>query len=108
MVEYTLNFDAVFQALSDGTRRDVLSRVLRGDLTISELAARYRLTFAAVAKHVDVLFKAGLVRKRRIGREQVVTANDETVRETAALLQSYEKLWTERFTRLNDFLDQEE
>lgn len=108
MVEYSLDFDAVFGALRDGTRRDMLSRVMQGDLTISELAGRYALTFAAVAKHVDVLLKAGLVLKRRQGREQVITGNDATLRQATALLQTYEKLWTERFSRLDDFLEQEE
>lgn len=107
MVEYSLDFDAVFGALRDGTRRDMLARVLRGDLTISELAAQYKLTFAGVAKHVDVLLKAKLVLKRRHGREQVITGNDEAVRQTTALLQAYEKLWVERFDRLDQFLEEE-
>src|SRR6185369_15745686 len=107
MVEYTLDFDAVFGALRDGTRRDMLARVLQGDLTISALAARYKLTFAGVAKHVEVLLKAKLVLKRRQGREQVITGNDEAVRQTTALLQAYEKLWVERFDRLDQFLEEE-
>jgi DNA-binding transcriptional ArsR family regulator len=108
MVEYSLDFDAVFGALRDGTRRDMLARVMKGDLTISELASRYALTFAAVAKHVEVLLKAHLVLKRRQGREQVITGNDATLRQTTALLQTYENLWTQRFSRLDDFLEQEE
>jgi DNA-binding transcriptional ArsR family regulator len=108
MVEYTLNFDAVFGALSDPTRRDLLVRVLKEDLTISELAGRYALTFAGVAKHVDVLLKARLVNKRRQGREQVVSGNGAAVRETTALLQAFEALWSARFDRLEEFLEQEE
>ena len=107
MVEGSLDFDRVFQALGDGTRRDVLFRVLQGGLTISELAARYQMTFAGVAKHVEVLFKAGLVRKQRQGREQWVTANSQTVQQTAALLDSYEQLWRGRLGRLDNFLEQE-
>ena len=107
MVEYSLDFDSIFQALSDGTRRDLLFRVLQGDLTISELATHYRMTFAGVAKHIDVLFKAGLILKRRRGREQLVTANNEAVQATAALLQSYERLWRQRFERLDELLEQE-
>lgn len=108
MVEYTPDFDAVFGALADPTRRDMLTRVLQGDLTITELARRYSLTFAGVAKHLEVLVRAQLVTKRKQGREQVVSGNEATVRETTALLQTYEKLWTERFDRLDAFLEQEE
>jgi DNA-binding transcriptional ArsR family regulator len=108
MVEYSLDFDAVFGALRDGTRRDMLARVMKGDLTISELAERYRLTFAAIAKHVDVLLKARLVFKRRQGREQIITGNDAAIHATTELLRTYEQLWTERFGRLDEFLEQEE
>lgn len=86
----------------------MLTRVLQGDLTITELARRYSLTFAGVAKHLEVLVRAQLVTKRKQGREQVVSGNEATVRETTALLQTYEKLWTERFDRLDAFLEQEE
>ena len=108
MVEYQLNFNAVFGALSDPTRRDMLARVMQGDLTITELASRYALTFAGVAKHVEVLLKARLVLKRKQGREQVITGNDATIRETTAVLQTYDKLWTQRFDRLGAFLEEEE
>src|SRR5262245_13635753 len=108
MVEYLLDFDAVFGALRDGTRRDMLARVMKGDLTISALAERYAMTFAAVAKHVEVLLKARLVLKRKQGREQVITGNDETIRQTTALLKTYEDLWTGRLDRLDAFLEQEE
>jgi len=107
MVEYELNFDAVFGALADPTRRDILTRVLRGDLTIGELARDYALTFAGVAKHVEVLVRAQLVTKQRRGREQWVTGNDEAVRQTAALLATYEALWTARFQRLDQYLEEE-
>ena len=107
MVEYALNFDAVFGALSDGTRRDILTRVLQGDLIISELASGYALTFAAVAKHVSVLQKAGLVLKRRQGREQVISGNGAAIRQTTDLLQTYETLWTRRYERLDQLLKEE-
>jgi len=107
MVEYSINFDAVFGALSDGTRRDMLTRVMRGDQTISELASRYSITFAGVSKHVGVLLRAQLVSKKRRGREQVITGNDQTIRQTMTLLWDYEKLWTERFDRLDQFLKEE-
>jgi len=55
-----------------------------------------------------VLFKAQLIRKRRQGREQVISGNDAAVRETAALLQAYEGLWIQRYQGLQDLLNEED
>ena len=63
--------DALFHGLSDRTRRDILRRVLAGEHSVTALAAEYDMSFAAVQKHVAVLQKAGLLTKRRNGREQL-------------------------------------
>ena len=60
--------DALFQALADRTRRDIVRRVAGEELSVSGLAADYDMSFAAVQKHVAVLERAGLVTKRRVGR----------------------------------------
>ena len=62
----------LFRALADGTRRDILARSLTETPSVSDLAARYDMTFAAVQKHVAVLERAGLIHKRpKIGRAHV-------------------------------------
>lgn len=104
MVEYILDFNAIFRALSDDKRRDMLSRLLSGAKTISELASHYSLTFAGVAKHLEVLSTARLIVKTRQGREQVITPNSQALRQTMELLQSYESLWVDRFDRLDVLL----
>ncbi len=104
MVEYTLDFNLVFRALSDETRRDLLSRVLAGERTITELAGKYSMSFAAVAKHLGVLTKAGLIVKRKEGREQVIVAKAEAISQITQLMNEYEKIWTNRFDRLEDIL----
>lgn len=104
MVEYTLDFDLVFQALSDSTRRDILQRVLANEQRITDLAKQYSMSFAGVAKHLDVLVRAKLITKHKKGREQVITANADTVNQTVKLLQQYEKIWVERFNNLDTFL----
>jgi DNA-binding transcriptional ArsR family regulator len=58
MVEYTLDLDNIFFSLADPTRRDILKRVSAKDLSISEIADPYHLTFAAISKHIKVLEKA--------------------------------------------------
>ncbi|RAF60523.1 ArsR family transcriptional regulator, partial [Burkholderia multivorans] len=62
--------DAIFQALADRTRRDIVRRVAVEGLSVSELASSYDMSFAAVQKHVAVLERAGLVTKERVGRSQ--------------------------------------
>ena len=96
--------DRLFGALADATRRDILARVMDADASVSELAARYRMSFAAVQKHVAVLERAGLVNKRRDGRAQRVAGNPETVRRANRLLEHFEQIWQARVGRLDDLL----
>ena len=104
MVEQSLQYDLIFRALADGTRRDMLWRVLEGEQRLTDLAAKYSMSLAAVAKHLEVLRKAGLVHKAKHGREQVVTADAQSIQRTIRLLQEYEKLWTARLDRLDNLL----
>jgi DNA-binding transcriptional ArsR family regulator len=83
--------DAIFKSFADSTRRDILRRVCKSDLTISEIAQPYDMSFAAIAKHVAVLEKGRLVSKRRRGKEQVISANPRTMTTAAAHLQGYER-----------------
>jgi DNA-binding transcriptional ArsR family regulator len=67
--------EALFHALADRTRRDIMRRVLAGEHSVSVLAVKYQMSFAAVQKHVVVLEKAGLLTKRRSGREQLASGD---------------------------------
>jgi DNA-binding transcriptional ArsR family regulator len=96
--------DRVFAALADRTRRDIVTRVLREEASISSLARRYEMSFAAVQKHVAVLERAGLVRKERRGREQIVRGDVDTVRAAARVLDRYEELWSGRVGRMAQLL----
>jgi DNA-binding transcriptional ArsR family regulator len=96
--------DSLFGALADRTRRDILTRVMSADASVSELAARYEMSFAAVQKHVAVLERAGLVTKRRDGREQRVAGNPEAVRRANSLLERFEQIWQARISQLDDLL----
>lgn len=96
--------DRLFHALADATRRDIVRRVVAGEHSISDLARHYPMSMTAVQKHVAVLERAGLVVKRRQGREQLVSGNIETVRQAAALLDQLELLWRARLERFGDLL----
>lgn len=99
--------DAFFHALADRTRRDILRRVLAGEHSVTALAAQYDMSFAAVQKHVAVLEKAGLISKRRQGREQLASGEVEAVRSVASMLTELEDVWRGRIARIDDLLSEE-
>ena len=96
--------DRIFHALADATRRDIVAVVLHGEQSVSDLARRYPMSFAAVQKHVAVLERAGLVTKQRHGREQRVRGDVTALREAHRLLDQLELLWRERLGRIEDIL----
>lgn len=96
--------DALFHALADRTRRDILRRVLVDEQSVSALAANYDMSFASVQKHVAVLERSGLVSKRRHGRERLAQGEVETVRSVASMLAELETLWRGRIARIDDLL----
>ncbi|MBV1850021.1 ArsR/SmtB family transcription factor [Catellatospora tritici] len=96
--------DAFFQALADRTRRDIMRRVLAGEHSVSAVAAKYGMSFAAVQKHVAVLEKAGLLTKRRSGREQLVSGEVEAVRSVASMLAELEQIWRGRVARIDELI----
>jgi DNA-binding transcriptional ArsR family regulator len=98
------DFDRMFGALADATRRDIVRRAIDGEQGILELAGHYPMSFAAVQKHVAILERAGLVTKERIGRRKVVRANLEGVQVVRRLLEQYEALWRGRIDRMADLL----
>ena len=100
------DFDRVFGALADGTRRDILRRAVDAEEGVAELASHYPMSFAAVQKHVAVLERAGLVSKHRTGRRKVVRTNLEGLRVARRLLDRYEDLWRERVERMTQLISE--
>jgi DNA-binding transcriptional ArsR family regulator len=96
--------DRIFRALADATRRDIVRRTLAGEATVSELAASYDMSFAAVQKHVAVLEGAGLVSKQARGRERIVRGNPKMIQQAQTLLDSFEQIWRARIERLDALL----
>ena len=100
----TKRADALFHALADPTRRDILAVVLRDAHSVSALARRYPISFAAVHKHVGALERAGLVTKTRHGREQRVRGEVATLRTAHRLLDDLETVWRGRIDRIDQIL----
>jgi DNA-binding transcriptional ArsR family regulator len=98
--------DALFHALADATRRDIVRRAVEGELSVSRLADAYPMSFAAVHKHVAVLERAGLVTKHRHGREQLVRSDRAAVRRACLALERLEATWRGRVARMTALLDE--
>jgi DNA-binding transcriptional ArsR family regulator len=96
--------DRLFHALADTTRRDILSRCIEGGPSVSQLAEAYPMSFAAVQKHVAVLERAGLVSKKRHGRERLVHTDGDALGRAREFLDELEQTWRGRVTRMADLL----
>ena len=96
--------DRVFHALADPTRRDIVRWALHNEQSVSALADRYPMSFAAVQKHVAVLERAELVHKRRHGREQLVRGDIKAIRAVNRLLDQFEGVWRRRVDRMDEIL----
>ena len=96
--------DRMFAALADRTRRDIVTRVLQHEESVSSLAQRYEMSFAAVQKHVAVLERARLVTKQVHGRERLVRGNVDAIRAAARLLEEYQEIWHGRLNRIDALL----
>lgn len=106
MVEYKINLDVVFGSLADPTRRDILKRVSKQPLSIGMIAGYYKVSFAAIAKHIGVLEEAKLVTKQRQGKQQIVQVCPKAIQAAATYFEMYQAMWEDRFGALDEYLDQ--
>jgi DNA-binding transcriptional ArsR family regulator len=92
--------DAVFRALADPTRRDMLRSLAEGDRSIGELAAPLRMSFAGASKHVQALERAGLLRRTVKGRNHVCSLEPAPMAEALQWLRFYERFWSGKLDAL--------
>jgi DNA-binding transcriptional ArsR family regulator len=104
MVERNAYLDGIFGSLADPIRRDILLRLMNAQYTVSQIAQDYQISFAAVAKHLNVLEKAQLVVKQRRGKEQIVSIAPQALKDASYYLAQYEALWNYRFDALDTVL----
>jgi DNA-binding transcriptional ArsR family regulator len=81
------DLDLVFGALSDRTRRAILTELLAGERTVGELAAPHAMSLAAISKHVQILARAGLVSQERAGRERTCRLEPDGLRAAGIWMQ---------------------
>ena len=103
-----VDHDRLFHALADGTRRDILRRAARGEHSVSALARSYDMSVTAVQKHVSVLQRAGLIEKRRRGREQIVCVQPASLAAAREALDELEAIWRGRVDRMDHILQDPE
>ncbi|MGA8893121.1 MAG: metalloregulator ArsR/SmtB family transcription factor [Anaeromyxobacteraceae bacterium] len=107
MVQYSnAHLDASFAALSDATRRGVLAQLGCADASISDLAAKFRMTLTGMKKHVGVLEQAGLVTTEKVGRVRTCRLGPRSLEEETAWLEGHRRLWAARFDALDDVLEE--
>ncbi|HEY3227666.1 MAG TPA: metalloregulator ArsR/SmtB family transcription factor [Roseiflexaceae bacterium] len=108
VVQNSAALDGVFHALADPTRRAMLRTLASGQRTIGELAAPFSMSFPAASKHVRVLERAGLVRRRIEGRSHICRLDPAPLAAAEAWLRFYEGFWTEQFDALDALLKAED
>lgn len=102
------NLDQTMMALADPTRRAILRRLLQGETRVTELADPFPMSLNAVSKHIRVLERADLVRRRVVGREHLLSFNPAPLQEAAAWIAEQQAAWTMRLDALDVLLREEE
>jgi DNA-binding transcriptional ArsR family regulator len=92
--------DRTLTALADPTRRAILQRLAQGEARVTHLARPFAMSLNSVSKHIRMLERAGLVRRRRAGREHLMSFNPEPLDEAAAWIAARRAFWTARLDAL--------
>lgn len=96
--------NSTLYALSDSTRRSILSRIARKECSVNEIAEPYEMSLAAVSKHLKVLENANLIVRRKEGRSYKCRMNYAPLSEVEELIQEYKQFWESRFDELEKYL----
>lgn len=105
MVKLNNRLNTTFAALADMTRRQILVRLRRGEIGVSELARPFDMSLAAVSKHLNVLEDAKLVKRRKSGREVLVSLSMVRLKEAESWLSDYREFWEKSLDRLEEELN---
>lgn len=96
--------DAMFAALADPTRRDIVARLSSGDATVNELAAPYSMSLQAVSQHIAVLERCGLVSRGRHRQTRPCRLEPEALQAAVSWIEDSRRVWAERMGRLDTHL----
>ncbi|HUG73561.1 MAG TPA: metalloregulator ArsR/SmtB family transcription factor [Steroidobacteraceae bacterium] len=105
MGEYkAARMDRVFSALGDPTRRAILARLATEDARVTDLAAGFAISLNSVSKHIRALERAGLLRRRVVGREHLLSLQPEPLADAAAWIDHYRRFWDGRLAALEAYV----
>lgn len=104
----TGQLDEVFVALADETRRAILARLSAGEARVTEVAAPFDISLNSVSKHIRILERAGLVTRRRSGRDHYLSLDPRPLTEASDWLQSRQRFWAGRVQKLQALLDEQD
>ena len=96
--------DLKFAALADPTRRAIVARLAKGDATVNELAAPFRLSLPGISKHLKVLERSGLITRRRQSQYRPCHLERHALDAAVDWIETNRRLWSERFDKLDDHL----
>jgi DNA-binding transcriptional ArsR family regulator len=96
--------NATFAALADPTRRAILARLASGEVSVTELAEPFEMSLPAVTKHLNVLERAGLIRRGRDAQWRPCRLEAMPLREVSDWVEHYRRFWEQSFDRLDDYL----
>lgn len=102
------NLDGTLIALADPTRRAILERLSRGEARVTDIARPFSISLNSVSKHIRLLERAGLVRRRVRGREHILSFNPRPLVDAARWIDSQRASWTRRLQMLDDLLQEED
>jgi DNA-binding transcriptional ArsR family regulator len=94
----------VFHAIADPNRRAIISLLANQQLTINAVAEHFPISRPAISKHIKILAECGLVLVHRQGRERYCEARLDKLNEVADWIEQYQKIWEQRFDRLDEYL----
>lgn len=94
------DLDSVFKALSDPTRRAIVKRLAEGEATVQEVAEPFQMSLPAVSKHLRMLENAGLINRRRTGREHHLSLNSQPLQNAAVWIAEYQQFWENNLDNL--------
>jgi len=97
--------DAMFAALADRTRRDIVARLSEGEATVNELAAPYAMSLQAVSQHIGVLQRCGLVSRGRHRQTRPCRLEPEALEAAVSWIEESRRAWAERMDRLEAHLE---
>ena len=99
--------NALFQALSDSTRRAILMQVRNKDLSVNEIASQFDISLPAVSKHLNTLESAGLIVRRKQGRHRICHAEPQMLHNAIEWLEYYQSFWEDKLEHLKQFVEKD-